>query len=144
MSATGQAAPHSLSWSLTACPAAIPQWRRAVALALREWGADAQARELAAFGVSELLSNVIKHVSDRRCLLILTSESIAFRVSVQDRSTRMPKVSIPGWDTESGRGLWLLREMAADWGYSRLPDGKAVWFRHPLKDGTGSAPARRA
>lgn len=119
-------------WALTARPQTIERWRAVAAEAVAGLGGDQDAVMLARLGVSELLSNVIKHVADRRCQLVIAREGDHFRVTVRDRSPAAPAVTVPDWDAESGRGLWLLREMARDCGYTLLRGGKAVWLSHPL------------
>jgi serine/threonine-protein kinase RsbW len=121
------------SWRLTARPQDIERWRAVVAETVTRLGGDPDAVSLARLGVSELLSNVVKHVADPRCLLVIAPEGSDFRITVRDRSTEAPAVTRPPWDADSGRGLWLLREMAGDLGYTCFPGGKAVWFRCPLR-----------
>ncbi|ONK10065.1 ATP-binding protein [Streptomyces sp. MP131-18] len=124
------------SWRLTACPGSVARWRRVAAETVAMLGGDQDAVALARLGLSELLSNVVKHVADRRCLLVIAAEGENLRVTVQDRSVEVPAVMNPRTDEECGRGLWLLREMAKDLGYICLPGGKAVWFRCPLVRGS--------
>lgn len=96
------------------------------------------AAELACFGISELLTNVARHASDSRCRLEVSRLGTTATVSVFDRSPVLPVVTEPEWSTESGRGLWLLQQMAgpADFGIRRAepPWGKAVWFRCGTQD----------
>jgi serine/threonine-protein kinase RsbW len=120
------------TWALTVSPTEIERWRVVAAEMVAMLGGDQEAVALARLGVSEPLSNVVKHVSDRQCLLAIGREGDCFRITVRDRSSEAPAVSVPDWDAESGRGLWLLGEMVPDWGYSYVPGGKAVWFRSPL------------
>ncbi|GAB2875509.1 hypothetical protein GCM10022245_08100 [Streptomyces mayteni] len=123
------------SWSFTARADEIPTWRHAVAGVLRGWRADEKAVELAAFGISELLSNVIKHVRDRRCCLRLVRTGEQVSIQLFDRSPAPPVLGEPAWDAESGRGLWLLREMCPQVGWQTAPPGlgvKCVWFTCPL------------
>ncbi|WP_079031926.1 ATP-binding protein [Streptomyces specialis] len=126
------------SFAVTAAPHDIHRWRQLVTGVLAEWGAARAAVELACFGVSELLSNIIRHAGDRRCRLTLERTGSVVTVSVLDRSPRLPVVTEPEWDAESGRGLWLLRHMAGpgDFGHEPAapPWGKAVWFRCHLTD----------
>ncbi|WP_158920612.1 ATP-binding protein [Streptomyces sp. NBRC 109706] len=95
--------------------------------------------------MSELLSNVLKHVEGRWCsLTVCQSQLPLVVVQVLDRSPVQPVVRCPAWDAESGRGLWLLREMADGFGcFRHVWDdgvvGKSVWFACRL-DGPGSAP----
>jgi anti-sigma regulatory factor (Ser/Thr protein kinase) len=112
-------------------------WRREAAGVARGWGASALVVELVRLGVSELLSNVIKHVPDKRCDLMIYLLGDALVVSVSDSSPVLPEVrGLPDWDAESGRGLWMLRSMAEAFGSHRM-DGfyfkKCVWFRCDLR-----------
>ncbi|TNM33682.1 ATP-binding protein [Streptomyces sedi] len=125
------------TWDLTAAPQTIERWRARAAETVALLGGDQDAVALTRLGVSELLSNVAKHVTDPRCVLIVGRETDGFRVTVRDRSPHPPAMTIPDWDAESGRGLWLLAEMVRDWGYSRIPGGKAVWFRFPVAHADG-------
>jgi len=55
------------------------------------------------------------------------------RVVVGDQGS--PQVPVAGtgtdgaaWAEESGRGLWLVDAIAADWGTASSPEGRWVWF----------------
>ncbi|MEV8115161.1 ATP-binding protein [Streptomyces xiamenensis] len=94
--------------------------------------------DLVRLGVSELLSNVVKHVPDKNCSLAIYMLGDVLVVSVSDRSSVLPEVrGAPDWDAESGRGLWMLQEMAEAFGSHRM-DGfffkKCVWFRCGLRE----------
>ncbi|ARQ67747.1 ATP-binding protein [Streptomyces marincola] len=132
MQVAGRAPRDVYEWQLTARAGEIRQWRRRAVSVVERWNAETRAMELAAFGVTELLTNVIKHVADPHCHLLIAKEGRDFRITVRDRSKEAPAVRVPDWDSESGRGLWLLREMVRDLGYICFPGGKAVWFRCPL------------
>ncbi|RMI46003.1 ATP-binding protein [Streptomyces triticirhizae] len=121
------------SWQLTARARDFERWRAIAGAVVSRLGGDAEAVELARLGVSELLCNVVKHVAhDPRCRLKITREGERIRVSVNDRSSHVPKAAVPDWSSESGRGLWLLGQMAEEWGYSPAGEGKSVWFRFPV------------
>ncbi|MEU7716551.1 ATP-binding protein [Streptomyces tibetensis] len=81
-------------------------------------------------GVTELLANVVRHVPDRRCALLLLREGTGVRVEVTDGSDELPhtpEASDP--EAEHGRGLFLLDAMAYKWGVSLWSGGgKTVWF----------------
>lgn len=121
-----------VGWAITVRSHDIELWRRKIATMLRAWGAPRSAVELGRLGVSELLGNVVKHLDDRRCLLMAFRKEEAAIVAVVDHSSDLPQVNEPKWDAESGRGLWMLQQMAASWGCERLTHGKAVWFRCDL------------
>ncbi|ARQ72263.1 ATP-binding protein [Streptomyces marincola] len=125
------------AWALTVRPCDLPHWRRTVASVLKAWGAPPDSAELACLGVTELLTNVLKHVaSDPRCYLRIdrTDTGTGAVIAVHDRSSVLPAVTEPDWGRESGRGLWLLREMFGCLGCEHLPggSGKRVWFRCDL------------
>ncbi|MEV1010104.1 ATP-binding protein [Streptomyces sp. NPDC049881] len=119
------------AWALTAREREIGVWRRVVADVFGGWGAAEEAVELARLGVSELLTNVCRHVDDPACYLQVVRDAGQAVVLVIDRSRRMPKnTEEPDWAAATGRGLWMLREMAGEFGVQTLPyrQGKAVWF----------------
>ncbi|WP_101256121.1 ATP-binding protein [Streptomyces barkulensis] len=119
---------HSFAWEITVEAREIEVWRREVAAAVRAMGGDRAAVETARLGISELLSNVCRHVADRRCRLEVRQGRGTALVRLYDRSRRAPAVQVPDWDAERGRGLWLLRETADAIGYTCVPGGKWVWF----------------
>jgi serine/threonine-protein kinase RsbW len=120
---------RSQSWPLTARREDLARFRRLASLAMREWGQPPQVAEVVLHGVTELLSNVARHVPDPRCTLELALTADAVEVTVHDRSQTLPRITLPDWTAEEGRGLWLLREMADGLGYAPTEDGKRVWVR---------------
>ncbi|MFD7957915.1 ATP-binding protein [Streptomyces ardesiacus] len=112
--------------------------RRIVRSYLREWDL-AELAEAVELGVTELLANVVRHVPDRRCTVLLRRQADGVRVEVADGSPRQPVPSV--WvsdDAEGGRGLVLLEAVADTWGVDPAPGGgKTVWF----ECGAGRAPA---
>ncbi|MGW5057945.1 ATP-binding protein [Streptomyces sp. NPDC004096] len=103
--------------------------RRIVRSLLREWDmADlADAVELA---VTELVANVVRHVPDRHCTLLVLRQAAGVRVEVSDGCSRLPSVPhAPAPDAEGGRGLLLVDAVVDKWGVEPEPsDGKTVWF----------------
>ncbi|MCT7354014.1 ATP-binding protein [Streptomyces sp. 15-116A] len=103
--------------------------RRIVRSFLTEWDMP-QLADAVELGVTELLSNVVRHVPDRRCTLRLLRQSAGVRVEVSDGSDELPCVRARlALTEESGRGLVLLDAVAAKWGVAPEPrGGKTVWF----------------
>ncbi|MCE7081007.1 ATP-binding protein [Streptomyces sp. ST2-7A] len=122
-------------WDITASAGDIERWRDEAGRLVRGRGGDADAVGVIRLGISELLSNVVKHAGDPRCRLEVHHVGATVRVRLFDRCARVPVVTVPDWDAEGGRGLWLLREMTGALGCTRVPDGKWVWFAVPLGDG---------
>lgn len=74
--------------------------------------------------VTELLSNVAKHVgTDADAEIRLVPKGpVAVEVMVSDHSPSTPRVKAPDWDSESGRGMWLVQALDPHW-YTVITDG---------------------
>ncbi|GAB2889604.1 ATP-binding protein [Streptomyces mayteni] len=129
---------HVYGWSLVARAQEIELWRRMVGDVFREWGASTSAVEVGRLGVTELLSNIIRHVERPQCYLRVIRIGGEAVVQVFDQSPEFPVIGRPEWDAEAGRGLWLLREMADRFGWeaTRPRRGKIVWFACRLTPAT--------
>lgn len=103
--------------------------RRIVRSFLREWEM-AGLSDAVELGVTELVANVVRHVPDRRCALLLLRQSGGVRVEVADGSDELPCVPVGfALDAENGRGLALLAAVTDEWGVDPEPGGgKTVWF----------------
>ncbi|WP_129838000.1 ATP-binding protein [Streptomyces sp. RFCAC02] len=124
---------HVFAWDLLAAFRQVETWRRTVSLVLGDWDASPDAIEVARLGVSELLTNVARHAGDPWCRLRVARRDGQVGVAVRDRSPVLPVVREPDWDSDCGRGLWLLREMCQDFGCRPVArGGKTVWFVVPL------------
>ncbi|WP_406168410.1 ATP-binding protein [Streptomyces sp. NBC_00996] len=107
--------------------------RRIVRSLLDDWGLTelAGAVEL---GVTELVANVVRHVPDRRCSLLMLRKAAGVRIEVADGSEQLPcsppeLLAEPGAEAEGGRGLVLLDAVVDKWGVDPGPGGgKTVWF----------------
>ncbi|GAA2050483.1 hypothetical protein GCM10009757_22460 [Streptomyces cheonanensis] len=124
--------------SLTACAVEVGRWRAVAGEIAFAWGGDRDTVELVRLGVSELITNVARHVENPRCYLRMTRIGWAVTVQLFDRSRRLPVIpSVPDGEAEGGRGLWMLREMADGFGCERTLRcaGKIVWFRCVLPEG---------
>lgn len=103
--------------------------RRIVRSFLEEWDMAGLA-DAAELGVTELVANVVRHVPDRRCTVVLLRQTAAVRVEVTDGSDHLPSLSAGlSADSETGRGLVLLDAVADKWGVDAVSGGgKTVWF----------------
>ncbi|MER8045893.1 ATP-binding protein [Streptomyces sp. NPDC094032] len=118
---------------LQALPSRIGQVRRIVSAQLRHWQLDTLI-DLAALGVTELLTNVHRHArTDKTCTVEVELLLDRLTVSVRDHDPRIPDLAEPAADDEefatSGRGLAIIEAMSESWGVRPQGDsGKVVWF----------------
>lgn len=108
--------------------------RRFVAEVLADWGLGVLVVD-AQLMVSELVGNAVQHA--RSTAGVGVSVSVAdgtLEVGVSDGSRILPRPpsgreAVSGRSAESGRGLYLVNQLADAWGTALLPEGKQVWFR---------------
>ncbi|TGB09105.1 ATP-binding protein [Streptomyces sp. MZ04] len=104
--------------SLLAVPKAVPELRRTL-----------DARPDVQLCVSELLSNVIRHLGEGTPVTVrVTGAPGRIRVAVTDPDPRAwPVQRKAAGDDETGRGLALLDAVSLRWGVEQGPDSKTVW-----------------
>ncbi|MFF7126435.1 ATP-binding protein [Streptomyces sp. NPDC008240] len=115
--------------SLTVGEHSVRHIRRIVRSLLHEW----ELTELTfavELGASELVTNVVRHVPDRRCTLVMARRTAGVRVEVADGSARLPRLAADAdRESEGGRGLSLLDAVVDKWGVAPSPGGgKTIWF----------------
>ncbi|MFH8368991.1 ATP-binding protein [Streptomyces sp. NPDC018031] len=114
---------------VTAHPEEIQHVRRQANEQLRRWGHAKQVRQVVAQGISELLTNVHKHVGHGApCTLTLAEVAEGVRVMVHDSSPVMAVPAEVAWDADTGRGLVLLTAMVAELSSEPTATGKVVSF----------------
>ncbi|MBL1097207.1 ATP-binding protein [Streptomyces sp. 205] len=113
--------------------------RRLVSHRLAEWGYpyDSGPNETATLIASELAANAVRHgrVPGRDFHLRLTAPPFSpgptIRIEVSDtRAERRPALRVAGPEAETGRGLFLVSQLAERWAVTpRFGDalGKTVW-----------------
>ncbi|MEV5651093.1 LuxR C-terminal-related transcriptional regulator [Nocardia sp. NPDC052254] len=81
--------------------------------------------------VSELAGNIPRHAHTSGFIIATVTDSPGapvLRVGIRDYSRTLPKWRNADDDAESGRGGFLLKALATDYGVVQHPDGKTVWF----------------
>lgn len=114
------------SQELPATPASAGKARRFVESVLTEARLDHLA-STATLLVSELVANAVLH-SRTAFRVVVHAGDDRLRVEVHDGSVQLPVRRHYSNMSATGRGLVLVDEMAADWGFDRTSDGKVVWF----------------
>lgn len=114
-------------------PEAMEPVREIVRVLLRMWRkSDLEfAIEL---GVTELLTNVVKHAPGD-CELLVRETPDGVLVGVTDFEDQLPNVKEPDDEAEGGRGLFLLSCLTDELHTQPLLCGKQVWFLISHTDG---------
>jgi anti-sigma regulatory factor (Ser/Thr protein kinase) len=118
---------HLCRIRLTAGPAAAAEARSHVRAAIRAWDVPVD-RDVAVLLTSELVTNAIRHEAGGTITLAVSYSPGQLRVDVHDTSRSLPVAAEAPGDAETGRGLMLVAALSAEWGFSRTPAGKAVYF----------------
>ncbi|MFJ4908588.1 ATP-binding protein [Streptomyces sp. NPDC093249] len=101
--------------------------RRILRLFLTRWEIG-QVYDSAALALTELVANVVRHVPDRRCTILILREPYGLRVEVADDVPGAVPAKVAGPLDEHGRGLFLVAAVTDRWGTEERADGKTVWF----------------
>jgi len=115
----------------------VPSARTRVRKALADWGVDADLADDVTLSADELLSNAIRHC---RVTFALIEISISVRDGVlllevtDPDGDKLPQLRAPGSDEEGGRGLYLVAQLADEWGHSHRQHAKCVWARFRIRD----------
>ena len=107
--------------------------RRILRIYLEQWGMPALG-DPAALALTELVANVVRHVPDRHCAVLILRQSHGLRVEVVDPYPEPPRISRNG-DVlaDGGRGLLLVEAVTDRWGTEPAGTGKTVWFECDAK-----------
>ncbi|WP_069811530.1 ATP-binding protein [Streptomyces sp. TP-A0874] len=120
----------------TPCPKSVTLARRRAARLVAEWGYPGLSGDLALV-VSELAANAVQHggVSGRLFRVELALTATVVRVAVSDaRSASLPVQRPVGPEDTSGRGLLIVRMLAARWDVGKQADRKTVWCELELPE----------
>jgi anti-sigma regulatory factor (Ser/Thr protein kinase) len=111
-------------------PAAPGAARRALRDWLRERRCEDTALDTASLLVTELVTNAVLHASGPGVCLTVDEVGTSMRVAVRDGSIQVPRraADAPDGIQTRGRGLFLVEQLSASWGWEPLRDGKRVWF----------------
>lgn len=102
---------------------------------LGSWGMG-ELRDCAELALTELVTNVVRHVPDRHCELLILRRTRGLRVEVADRCPRLPVQGGGEELAEGGRGLLIVAAVTDRWGYEPRPGGagKTAWFECDAKE----------
>ncbi|MBI0384708.1 ATP-binding protein, partial [Streptomyces albiflaviniger] len=117
-------------WEVPADPAAVSDIRTAAAHTLDAWGLGdlACVTELL---LSELVTNAIRYANGPIQVRLLHDRSLICEVS--DTSSTSPHLRHAAATDEGGRGLFLVAQLAQEWGTRYTGNGKTIWAEQPLQ-----------
>lgn len=126
---------HHCSVQLTCDLSAPRAARHLIGLLLPQWGMDDQDLvDAAVLVASELVTNVLVHGEDGEPVtLVLEAAGDVLRLEVEDRAPAVPAQREAAADDESGRGLAIVAQLAAQWEVQPLPAGKRIVVELPLR-----------
>lgn len=104
--------------------------RRFVAGVLHSWRMSELTEGDAELLTSEVCANAVRH-AESDFTVVVRYDGARVRVEVGDGSRALPQPRESTVDDESGRGLFLVEELAVAWGVAPTVDGKRVWFELP-------------
>lgn len=81
----------------------------------------------AALVVSEIVGNSVRAACGESILLRLDWTPRRLRIEVQDDASGQPRVVQAEPGAESGRGMWIVDQLAVRWGVIHRHPGKIVW-----------------
>lgn len=118
------------STELGASPEAVGTARAYVAGVLSAWNVPEDLIDTARLLTSELATNAVIHgtAADGTFRLELRSYGCCIGIEVHDASLDAPVLRSVTDDTEHGRGLLLVTDVADSWGYYFESGCKHVWF----------------
>ncbi|MDQ1684102.1 MAG: hypothetical protein QOC82_839 [Frankiaceae bacterium] len=89
-----------------------------------------ETADVAVLLTSELVTNVVVHARTPMRLHVDVTDH-AVRVAVADEVPRPPTERSNHESRLTGRGINLVKSLAAQWGVDPCPTGKTVWFELP-------------
>lgn len=116
---------RSASAGFEPLPPAAAAARRFLRSVLEGWGLETIV-DVAEVVLTELATNAVLHARSP-FQVVLSEGPTSLRVSVHDHNRDLPRRYDADLRAFSGRGLYLVEGLSAEWGCSVRPDGKEVW-----------------
>lgn len=131
-------------WDLPAEPSIVRKARELTRTTLVGWEHPDLINDVVLM-VDELVANAVSHGRPpiRLCLRVEHRPAAGPAVlvgEVADGDPHLPEVREPDRLGLGGRGLWIVRNLADDFGVRAAPPGKVVWFALTL--GAAAGPSR--
>ncbi|MEU1348227.1 SpoIIE family protein phosphatase [Streptomyces sp. NPDC005786] len=118
------------AWELPHDPSAPGAARRLVSEQLAAWNLPDDTGYATELIVSELVTNAVRYGSPPVKLRLILDRGLT--CEIRDGSTTAPHMKYAGAADESGRGLFIISQLATLWGTRYAPQGKTVWSEQTL------------
>ncbi|MGW7433981.1 SpoIIE family protein phosphatase [Streptomyces sp. NPDC054861] len=123
---------HMASWRIDQDPAEVAEARAVTNSQLAHWGLDAVGFTVELI-VSELVTNAIRYGAPPVELRLLRDQDRALICEVSDGRETSPRLRRARPDEEGGRGLFLVAQLADQWGTRYTRQGKTIWAEAPIR-----------
>ncbi|MGW4606536.1 ATP-binding protein [Streptomyces sp. NPDC004532] len=97
---------------------------------LAHWGVDEETAYTTETIVSELVTNAVRYGTPPLRLQLIKDRTLT--CEVHDGNPLAPRLHHAKTIDEGGRGLFIVAQLAQNWGVRYGLDGKAVWAEQPL------------
>ena len=119
-----------LTRPLPADPKAAPIARAAARRQLEVWGVDEETAFTTELIVSELVGNAVRYGAPPLRLRLILERKLTSEVS--DAAASAPHIKHARTIDETGRGLFIIANLADQWGTRYEAQGKTVWAEQPM------------
>ncbi|MFI6352973.1 SpoIIE family protein phosphatase [Streptomyces sp. NPDC050743] len=113
------------AWHLGHHPKAVTTARSHALHQLTLWGVDDETAYATQMIVSELVTNGIRYGAPPLRLRLIKDRTLT--CEVHDGNAVAPRLRHAKTIDEGGRGLFIIAQLAQNWGVRYSPDGKTVW-----------------
>ena len=130
------------AWHLDPHPKAVATARTHTQHQLTHWGVDAETAYTTETIVSELITNAIRYGTPPVQLRLIKDRTLT--CEVHDSNALAPRLRHAKTIDEGGRGLFIIAQLAQNWGVRYSLDGKTVWAEQTLLPANSPRPQQRS
>ncbi|MER6074107.1 SpoIIE family protein phosphatase [Streptomyces sp. NPDC001817] len=130
------------AWHLDPHPKAVATARTHTQHQLIHWGVDKETAYTTEMIVSELVTNAIRYGTPPVQLRLIKDRRLT--CEVHDSNALAPRLRHAKTLDEGGRGLFIIAQLAHNWGVRYSLDGKTVWAEQTLPPATSPCPQKRS
>ncbi|WP_322974019.1 SpoIIE family protein phosphatase [Actinacidiphila oryziradicis] len=118
------------TWELDHDPTAAATARAHTSRQLTAWGVEEETAYATEVIVSELVTNAVRYATPPLRLRLIKHHTLT--CEVHDTSFTAPRMRHARTVDEGGRGLFIVAQLAQNWGTRYTPNGKTVWTEQAL------------